>query len=157
MADPRNIYYQARMRAARRDPLRANRERAACEIFCSPEALADYESGITVPGCDVVQLMVEAYGDPGLRGRHIREHCPLLADYDGQGCSELARAALGWVVAFQNTQEILLRFAAIARDGRVTTGELPAAQAIRAKAVELCRIMEETVAAIDKALICGGD
>lgn len=77
--------------------------------------------------------------------------CPLLPDYGGEGCSELARAALGWAIAFQSAQDIALQFATVARDGCITQDELPAAQTIRAKAVELRRIMEETIAAIDKA------
>ena len=55
-----NIYYRARMQAAQREPLHASRERTASEIFVSCEALADYETGRTVPPCDVVQKMVEA-------------------------------------------------------------------------------------------------
>lgn len=152
MKDPHNIYYCARMQSARRNPLHASRERTACEIYVSCEALADYETGRTVPPCDVVQQMVEAYGDPELKGAHIRAHCPLLPDYGGEESSELARAALGWAVAFESAQQIALRFAAVARDGRITSDELPAAEAIRAKAVELRRVMEETITAIDKAV-----
>ena len=146
-----NIYYRARMLAAQRNPLFSSRERAAGEIFVSCEALADYETGRTLPPCDVAAKMVEGYGDPDLRGAHIRTCCPLLPDYGGGECSELSRAALGWAVAFQSAQEIALQFATVARDGKVTRDELPAVQAIRAKAVELRRVMEETVAAIDKA------
>lgn len=152
MKDNGNIYYRARMQAAKIAPLHSNRERTACEIFVSPEALYDYENSVTVPGCDVVQKMVEAYGDPDLKAAHIRACCPLLPDYGGEQHSELARAALGWAVAFQSAQEIALQFAAVARDGRVSADELPAAAAIRQKAVELRRVMEETVAAIDKAV-----
>ena len=151
MKDNGNIYYRARMQAAKIAPLHSNRERTACEIFVSPEALYDYENSVTVPGCDVVQKMVEAYGDPDLKVAHIRACCPLLPDYGGEGCSELARAALGWAIAFQSAQDIALQFATVARDGRITQDELPAAQTIRVKAVELRRIMEETIAAIDKA------
>lgn len=159
MKDTSNIYYRARMQAAQRNPLHASRERTACEIFVSQEALADYEAGRTVPPCDAVQKMIEAYGNPDLKAAHIRACCPLLPDYGGEQCSELARAALGWAVAFQSAQEIALQFAAVARDGRVSSDELPAAAAIRAKAVELRRVMEETVAAIDKATasIKGGE
>lgn len=147
-----NIYYRARMQAAQRDPLYASRERTACEIYVSCEALADYETGRTVPPCDVVEKMVEAYGDPDLKGAHIRACCPLLPDYGSTESSELARAALGWAVAFESAQQIALRFACVARDGRITADELPAAEAIRSKAVELRRVMEETIAAIDKAV-----
>lgn len=147
-----NIYYRARMRAAQRDPLHASRERTAGEIYVSGEALGDYETGRTIPPCDVVQKMVEAYGDPDLKGAHIRACCPLLPDYGSAESSELARAALGWAVAFESAQQIALRFAAVARDGRITADEEPAARAIRAKAVELRRVMEETITAIDKAM-----
>lgn len=147
-----NIYYRARMQAAQRDPLYASRERTACEIYVSCEALADYETGRTVPPCDVVQKMVEAYGDPDLKVAHIRACCPLLPDYGSAESSELARAALGWSVAFESAQQIALRFAAVARDGHISADELPAAEAIRNKAVELRRVMEETITAIDKAV-----
>lgn len=147
-----NIYYRARMQAAQRNPLHASRERTANEIYVSCEALADYENGRTVPPCDVVQKMVEAYNDPDLKGAHIRACCPLLPDYGSTESSELAHAALGWAVAFESAQQIALRFATVARDGRITTDELPAAEAIRCKAVELRRVMEETIAAIDKAV-----
>lgn len=146
------IYYRARMEAAQRESLYASRERTAGVIFVSSEALADYETGRTVPPCDVVQKMVEAYNDPDLKAAHIRACCPLLPDYGSSERSELARAALDWVVSFQSVQETALRFAAIARDGRITPEELPAAQSIRAKAVELRLIMEDTIAAIDKAI-----
>lgn len=146
-----NIYYRARVQAAQLDPLYASRERASGEIYVSCEALSDYENGNTVPPCDVVCEMIRAYRDPDLKGLHIRAHCPLLPDYGTGGGSELARAALGWAVAFQSAQDIALSFAAVARDGQITEDELPAVAAIRAKAVELRQVMEETVAAIDKA------
>lgn len=152
MIKPDNIYYLSRMRAAKGNPLFSSRERVAGVICVSAEALADYESGVTLPGCDVVQKMVEGYGDPDLKAAHIRACCPLLPDYGGQPNSELAKAALGWAVAFQSAQEIALQFAAVARDGRISKDELPAAAAIRAKAVELRSVMEETVAAVDKAI-----
>ena len=119
-----NMYYRARMQAAQREPLHASRERTASEIFVSCEALADYETGRTVPPCDVVQKMVEAYNDPDLKAAHIRACCPLLPDYGGEGCSELARAALGWAIAFQSAQDIALQFATVARDGRIPSMQL---------------------------------
>ena len=125
MKDPRNIYYRARMQAARRNPLHASRERTACEIYVSCEALADYETGLTVPPCDVVQKMVEAYGDPDLKAAHIRACCPLLPDYGGAETSELARAALGWAVSFESAQQIALRFAAATGASRRTRGPPP--------------------------------
>lgn len=85
-----NIYYQARMRAAARDPLHSSRERTATLLYISKESLQDFETGKRLPPCDVVQKMVEAYGAPELAGDHIRACCPLLPDYGGDGNSELA-------------------------------------------------------------------
>ena len=149
-----NIYRAARMEAAKIDTRLANRERAAMAIFCSPEALNDYENGHTLPPCDIVQAMVETYGTPDLRGQHIRAYCPLMDGYGNEEGSHLAQAALGWAVAFGSAQDVAATFAAVARDGRVTPNERAAVQLIRAKAVEIMHVMQETIDAIDKA---GGD
>ena len=121
-----NIYYQARMRAAARDPLHSSRERTATLLYISKESLQDFETGKRLPPCDVVQKMVEAYGAPELAGDHIRACCPLLPDYGGDGNSELALAALGWAASFEDAQQLAVRFAAVARDGKITSNELPA-------------------------------
>ena len=95
--------------------------------------------------------MVEEYGQADLKRLHIRACCPLLPDYGGQQESELTRAALSWAVEFAGVQEWALQFARVAQDGRITLDEAGTAQAIRAKAVALRQLMEETIAAIDKA------
>lgn len=146
-----NIYRAARMEAAKTDKRMANRERAAAAIYCSPEALNDYENGHTLPPCDIVQAMVETYNTPDLRGQHIRACCPLMDGYGNEQGSHLAQAALGWTVAFGSVQEVAAQFAAVARDGKITPNEQAAAQMIRSKAVEIMRVMQETIDAIDKA------
>lgn len=77
-----NIYYQARMRAAARDPLHSSRERTATLLYISKESLQDFETGKRLPPCDVVQKMVEAYGAPELAGDHI---CCEYAQVDWEG------------------------------------------------------------------------
>lgn len=149
---PNNIYYLARMEAAKKDPLYANRERVAPMVLCSQESLADYENGSTLPPCGVVQAMVDAYGAPDLRGEHIRACCPLVTEYGSEQPSVLAQAALGWALAFGDAGEVAKQFAAVARDGRITEDEEAAARLIRSKSVEIKRVMEETIDALDKAL-----
>ena len=151
MKEQNNIYRAARMAAAQQEPLFSSRERAAAALYVSTEALQDYETGQTLPPCDVVERMVEEYGAADLRRQHIRACCPLLPDYGGQAESELTRAALAWTVNFTGASEMALRFAALAVDGKITADELETARAVRAKAVELRQIMEDTIAAIDKA------
>lgn len=146
-----NIYRAARMEAARTDKRMASRERAAAAIYCSPEALNDYENGHTLPPCEIVQVMVDTYNAPDLRGQHIRACCPLMDGYGNEEGSHLAQAALGWAVAFGSVQDVAAQFAAVARDGKISPNEQAAAQMIRNKAVEIMRVMQETIDAIDKA------
>lgn len=153
MQENMNIYRRARIRATAHDRVFASRDRAALLLYVSKEALYDYEHERTptVPGCDIVQRMVEVYGDPDLLGEHIRAHCPLLPDYGACG-SHLAEAACGWSLAFHQARDIVARFLAVARDGRIDARELEDAAAVRAAAVEIRRVMEESITAIDKAL-----
>lgn len=147
-----NIYRAARMNAAQEEPIFSSRERAAGELFVSAEALHDYETGRTLPPCDVVQRMVEIYGAPDLKRQHIRANCPMLPDYGGEKACMLTRAALGWAVETHNMKETSMRFAELAMDGKITPDELDAAQQVRGKAVKLRQVMEESIAALDAAL-----
>lgn len=151
MRDMNNIYLAARMAASKRDKRFANRERAAECLHVSAEALADYENGITLPPCDVVAWMIDVYGAPELRGRHMRACCPLMTEGlpDGGG---LQGAALGWISGMDDVEALGRLFARVARDGRVNADERDAAAQIRSKAVELTRVMLESIAAIDAAM-----
>ena len=147
-----NIYRAARMKAAQDEPTFSSRDRAAAALYVSTEALQDYETGKTLPPCDVVQRMVEIYGAEDLKRQHIRECCPLLPDYGGERPCKLSRAALGWAVEVHNMKALARRFASLAMDGEISAEELDAARAVRDKAVKLRQVMEESNAALDKAL-----
>ena len=147
-----NIYRAARMKAAQDEPTFSSRERAAAELYVSTEALQDYETGKTLPPCDVVQRMVEVYGAQDLKRLHIRACCPLLPDYGGDGFNGLPLAALRWTIEADDMRETALRFARLAQDGRISPDEVEAALKVRAKAVTLRQVMEESIEAIDQAM-----
>lgn len=147
-----NIYRAARMQSAQTEPILSSRERAAGELFVSAEALQDYETGKRLPPCDVVQRMVEVYGVPDLKRQHIRACCPLLTDYGGEGFEGLPLAALKWAIEVDDMRDMALRFARMARDGRISSDEIEAARRIKAKAVTLRQVMEESIEAIDQAM-----
>lgn len=149
--DNRNIYYAARMMAAQRDRTFAGRDRAADEVHVSCDALAGYEKGQRIPPCDVVASMCTAYRTPALKNEHMRAVCPLMREGVAE-CSELRRAALGWVATIGSAEALGREFASLAIDGRIDREELAAALAVRAKAVELSRVMQETITAIDTAM-----
>lgn len=152
MKEATNIYRMARMNAARRDKRLANRERAAALVYCSPEALNDYENGYTLPPCEVVQAMVEIYDAPELRRQHIGACCPLMDGYGTEGGSSLASAALAWAVTLRGIRETFDRFAAVALDGRVTAEEIGIARAVRGRAAEILAAMQDTIDALDRAI-----
>ncbi|MBQ7655769.1 MAG: helix-turn-helix transcriptional regulator [Clostridia bacterium] len=147
-----NIYRNARMRAAQDEPLYSSRERAAEALFVSVDALSDYENGRTLPPCDVVQRMVEAYGDRELKRQHIRDNCPLLTDYGGASACCITQAALRWAIEATDMREMALRFARLASDGKITGGELEAVGLVKEKAVALRRVMDDSIAAIEDAV-----
>lgn len=157
MKEASNIYRMARMNAARVDKRLANRERAAALVYCSPEALNDYENGYTLPPCEVVQAMVEIYDAPELRGQHIRACCPLMDSYGTEGGSSLACAALAWAVTLRGIREIFDRFAAVAVDGRISPEEMENARLVRSRAADVLAAMQDTIDAIDKAMGGGAE
>jgi len=147
-----NIYRAARMLMAQCEPIFSSRERTALALYVSAEALQDYETGRTLPPCDVVQRMVEIYGAPDLKRQHIRANCPLLPDYGSEKEGVLTRAALLWALEACSMKEMAVRFAELAVDGSISTEELDEARRVRGKAVKLRQVMEESIAAIDAAL-----
>lgn len=151
MTKKQTIYYAARIEAARKNRVFASRDRAASTIHVSVEALTDYENGITVPPCDVVAVMCSAYQLPDLRNAHVRNYCPLMREGIAEH-SELGTAALGWVAMASEVNSTMQRFARIALNNRIDAGEQADAQRVRQKAVELTKLMQETITAIDTAL-----
>ena len=104
MSKKQTIYYAARMEAARKNRIFASRERAADLIHVSTEALMDYETGLTVPPCDVVACMCRIYALPDLRNAHMRTVCPLMLEGIAER-SELCAAALGWAVQLHDADD----------------------------------------------------
>ena len=151
-----NVYYKARMKAAADNKLHASRERTADTIYVSCEALCDYENGVTLPPCDAVQKMVEAYGDPALKGAHIRGCCPLMRDYGDVQGGGLEQAALAFLLLMSENnslaQDAAVKFAKLAQDGRLDAHEIPEAKEIRAQAVKTRQVMDLAITAIDRAL-----
>lgn len=151
MTKKQTIYYAARMEAARKNRIFASRERTADLIHVSAEALMDYETGLTVPPCDVVACMCRIYALPDLRNAHMRTICPLMLEGIAER-SELCAAALGWAVQLHDADSAVQRFVSLALDGRIRPDEVEEALHVRRKAVELTKLMQETITAIDAAM-----
>lgn len=146
-----NFYYRARSEASKEDGRLASRQRAASLLYISAETLGDYETGVTIPPCDVVQRMIEVYDADWLRAEHLKTYCPLMCEAAAES-SELRTTALGWAIQLRSAEELGHELALVAYDGRIGHDEVAQAQTIRAKAVELTKVMQATIAAIDHAL-----
>lgn len=154
--DSDNKYRRARLQAANSNGMFSSMGKAAQYLYISKEALHDYETGSTIPPCDVVQRMIEVYHAHELRREHICDQCPLMEDYAGGEPSELTQAALGWIASFSGIQGMAEKFCVVARDGKITYEEERTALAVRKKAEEVMQLMQETITAIDKSLSRGG-
>lgn len=147
-----NLYWLARMDAAARNPIFSSRDRAAEAVFCSPDSLGDYETGKTLPPCAVVQRMIEAYGTPWLRARHVRECCPILTScycQEDENARTLQQSAMGWLLAFRDMEATAWGFAGLLRDGSISADEREALAGVRARAVEIRALMQQTIDAMD--------
>lgn len=146
-----NACYRARAEAARTRGVFASRQRAAELLYVSAEALSDYESGLTVPPCDVVARMIEVYDAPWLRSAHLKAACPLMREAAADD-SGLRTAALSWIEQAGAASELALRYASLALDGRVDDGELGTAREIRHAAAAMLRAAQATIDALDSAM-----
>lgn len=74
----KNVYFQARKRAAVSNPKLFSRESAAELLGISPYTLADYELGSTkVVPVDKVMLMADLYNAPELITGYCKYECPI--------------------------------------------------------------------------------
>ena len=151
MIQPGNVYYRARTEAAHRRSIFASRQRTSELLYVSAEALSDYESGQTIPPCDVVSRMIEVYDAPWLRAEHLKAACPLMREAAADD-SGLRTAALAWIEQAGVASNLALRYASLALDGRVDQSELATAREIRAAAAAMLRAAQATMDALDSAM-----
>ena len=151
MIQPGNVYYRARTGAAHRRSIFASRQRTSELLYVSAEALSDYESGQTIPPCDVVSRMIEVYDAPWLRAEHLKAACPLMREAAADD-SGLRTAALAWIEQAGVASNLVLRYASLALDGRVDQSELATAREIRTAAAAMLRAAQATMDALDSAM-----
>jgi transcriptional regulator with XRE-family HTH domain len=102
-------------------------EKAAEQIAISVRSLADYESGKTIPGDDVVCRMVELYQAPELAYLHLKHSTEVGRRYLPDLClDELPRAVLRLQKESRELRMVEPDLIEIACDGVVDRRELPA-------------------------------
>lgn len=113
-----NIYKKCR------DNAEMNQETAVEHLFISTRSLSDYETGKTIPGDEVVCLMIELYGAPELAYLHLKENTEVGRRYLPDIClDELPRAVLRLQKESRDMQAIEGDLISIACDGVLDNSE----------------------------------
>lgn len=151
-----NVYYEARMRAAKCNDKLITRVGAADFLpGVTEDSLKKYELDITKPPNVVVALMAEAYIEPELRLWYCVHECPL-----GIYCREIPimppeRA----LIRLQNTacqlSPIIQQLAMIMEDGKLSEREQEQIPDIRNCLLEVRRRADESLTVIERAIRIG--
>lgn len=151
-----NVYFEARMRAAKCNDKLITRVGAADFLpGVTEDSLKKYELDITKPPNVVVALMAEAYIEPQLRLWYCVHECPL-----GVYCREIPimppeRA----LIRLQNTAyqltPIIQRLAKIMEDGKISEAEQQQIPDIVDCLLEVRRRADESLTVLERAVRIG--
>lgn len=151
-----NVWYEARMNAAKYDDRLRSREGAAERLGMSVSSIADAELGLTkfMP-VDKAVLMADAYNAPHLLNHYCLHECPI-------GCRrpisdenlEIDRVTVRLLKNLRVSQlnEIKDTLVDIAEDGVISEDEKPDLREVMEYLDELARVLSELQAISKKAL-----
>ena len=119
-----NIFRQARLRAAQKNPELATLEKASEILYINREKLGrieqdDPEKKTAIPHSDDVARMVEIYQAPELRHHFCANYCPLGEDIPAVEYENLDRISLRLLVALNRIEQVRDDLGDILVDGRV--------------------------------------
>ena len=114
-----NIYRLAR------DSAGITREQASEKINSSVRSLADYETGKTVPGDDIVCLMIEVYNTQWLSYKHLQQSSKVgqryLPDIE---LTDLPKSVLRFQKEVNDLSRVKDDMVEVACDGRIEEDEM---------------------------------
>ena len=125
-----NAYFDARKRASSLNDSLNSRDGAAVMLGMDRSRLYRIESGVNQPTPEEVLLMADLYNAPELRNYYCRNKCPLGCNHieaKADGIDRIAVRAFSGFRELEQTKEILCD---IAKDGRVSEGELEEIQKV---------------------------
>lgn len=141
--DPRNVYREARLRAAGYNDRFRSRESTAEETGIDRTRIARIELNTLNPYPEEVLLMADAYNAPELRSYYCHNTCPLGADVCEAGTDNLDRISLSAVSSMrriETARELLLD---ITEDGVIEEAEKEDLDQIIRTLEEITRITEK--------------
>lgn len=125
---PKNVYKEARLRAAQSKPELKNQEDAATALSIQREKLGkieqtDRSKKQTIPNTDDVERMIKVYDAPELRNYFCTHHCPLGAGLPVLEHDNPERISLRLLVALHRIEQFQDELADILVDGTVAEAE----------------------------------
>lgn len=151
-----NMYFEARMRAAKWNEALSSRKAAAEMMGVSVYTLADYELGATkVVPVDKVILMADLYNAPELRNQYCKSECPIgkrLSLATQQKGVEGIALRLMREFDPDRLDEIKKDLIDIAEDGIISEGEKPRLKEILEELDRMSEVISELKLAGERAL-----
>lgn len=152
----KNVYFQARKRAAIYNERLYSRESAADLLGISPSTLADYELGNTkVVPVDKVVLMADLYNAPELKMGYCKYECPIGKEMPiATEVKGIEGIALRLIREFDadKVKQMEQSLIDIAADGVISEEEKPTLQDILNRLDDLAEVISEMKLAGEKAL-----
>lgn len=130
-----NIYYIARMEAAKTNPSYSSREKAAMKLGIERSRLARIELGQIEPYAEEVDIMSTAYSAPHLCIDYCNNLCPigirrLEEQFRASEPSSIERLVLKFLSSSQNMENISKILVEITQDGKIDQNEISDLQSI---------------------------
>lgn len=129
-----NVYYQARIEAAKWNGSLSSREGAAEALGVSVDTVKNIELGLhkCVP-VDLVVLMADLYNAPYLLGAYCKNECPIGCNYPiATMMTPVERTTLKLINLLDpgKLEDVKRELISIAEDGEITEDEIPSLQEI---------------------------
>lgn len=130
-----NIYYIARMEAAKNNPTYTSREKSALKLGIERSRLARIELGQIEPYAEEVDIMSTAYNAPHLCADYCNNVCPIgarkLAEHINKSEPEsIERLVLRFLSSTQSMDELSKILVDITQDGIINQDEVKDLQSI---------------------------
>ncbi len=146
-----NVYYEARMRAAKYNEKLLTRSGAIDFLpGVTEDSLKKYELDITRPPNIVVALMADAYNAPELRAWYCSNECPLGADRREIEDMPPERGVIRLQNSAKDLGELIVKLSAIMDDGVITDDERKAIPGIKDQLLECRHRLDEILAVLEK-------
>lgn len=130
-----NMYYIARMEAAKSNPSYTSREKAALKLGIERSRLARIELGQIEPYAEEVDIMSIAYSAPHLCTYYCNNICPigirkLEEHFNTSESGSIERLVLKFLSSSQNMEDISKILVQITQDGKIDQQEISDLQSI---------------------------